>query len=95
MLNMSSKSNVLYFRVTHVNVVRQILPLVDLVGFHAILFSQSEDAVLSWADIGPTQVDIFGLLVLWDAPGNAEAAVSHVPKSLFSDEFAYVQPRLP
>ena len=45
-------------------VVQKILLLVDLVGVNAIFFSQSQNAVLSWADVGPAQINIFGLPVL-------------------------------
>lgn len=44
--------------------MHQVLLLVDFVGFYAVLVCQSEDAVLRWSDVSPTQINPLCLLIL-------------------------------
>lgn len=44
--------------------MHQALLLVDFVGLNAVLFGQSEDAVLSRSDVSSAQVDPLCLLIL-------------------------------
>lgn len=49
---------------THIDIMYEVFLLVDFVGLYTVLFGQPKDAVLSWSNIGPTQIDPFSLLVL-------------------------------
>ena len=44
--------------------MHQALLLIDFVGLYAVLICQSEDAILSWSDISPTQINPLCLLIL-------------------------------
>lgn len=49
---------------THIDIMHQALLLVNFVGLYAILLCQTEDAVLSWSNISPTQINPLCLLIL-------------------------------
>ncbi len=49
---------------THLDIMHQVLLLVDFVGLYTILMCQSENAVLSWSNVSPTQINPLCLLIL-------------------------------
>lgn len=44
--------------------MHKVLLLIDFVGPYAVFPGQSEDAILSWTDVSPAQIDPLGLLIL-------------------------------
>lgn len=52
--------------------MHQALLLVDFVGLYAVLFGQSEDAVLSWSDVSSAQIHPLCLFILEKKKSNVK-----------------------
>lgn len=44
--------------------MHQVLLLVDFVGLHIVLPGQTEDAILSWSNVSPTEINPLCFLIL-------------------------------